>query len=209
MLKVDYLASKNSFFLMKGEIYMIIRPKMIQSIDNDMKTLGYETSCTIQTGTLLRTLAASKRNGSFLELGTGAGMSTAWILDGMDEHSTLTSVDRNPKIQNIAKKYFNNDDRITFMTESVESFMTEYSKEKYDFIFIDFYPGRLSNIDSIISSLQIGGLFIIDDLSIHPHLDDEESKKLTSLIHSLENRNDLVLTKIDWSTGILIATKII
>lgn len=194
---------------MKGEILMNIQPQIIQSINHDIEALGYENSCTIQTGTLLRTLAASKRNGSFLELGTGAGMSTAWILDGMDEHSTLTSIDRNPKIQNIAKKYFNNDNRITFITESVESFMKKYVEEKYDFIFIDFYPGRLNNIDPIISSLKIGGILIIDDLSPNPYLNDEENKKLTLLIHSFENRNDLVLTKINWSTGILIATKIV
>ncbi|CAG0925694.1 unnamed protein product, partial [Notodromas monacha] len=38
-------------------------------------------------------LAASKPNGHLLELGTGTGLSTAWILDGMHATSQLISVD--------------------------------------------------------------------------------------------------------------------
>ena len=41
------------------------------------------------TCTLLRTLAASKPGGQFLELGSGTGLSTAWLLDGMDARATL------------------------------------------------------------------------------------------------------------------------
>jgi len=42
---------------------------------------------------MLRTLAASKPGGRFLELGTGTGIATAWLLEGMDERSTLISID--------------------------------------------------------------------------------------------------------------------
>jgi predicted O-methyltransferase YrrM len=44
-------------------------------------------------GAMLRVLVASKPNGRFLELGTGTGIATAWLLRGMDAGSTLVSVD--------------------------------------------------------------------------------------------------------------------
>ncbi len=39
-------------------------------------------------GAMLRTLVASKPGGRFLELGTGTGVATAWLLEGMDDGST-------------------------------------------------------------------------------------------------------------------------
>lgn len=46
--------------------------------------IGFEMASEDRTGALLRTLAASKPGGRFLELGTGTGVATAWVLDGMD-----------------------------------------------------------------------------------------------------------------------------
>jgi predicted O-methyltransferase YrrM len=45
-----------------------------------------------QTGLFLRTLAASKPAGRFLELGTGTGVATAWLLAGMDHASRSCSM---------------------------------------------------------------------------------------------------------------------
>ena len=46
-----------------------------------------------RTGALLEVLAASKPGGRLLELGTGTGIGTSWLLSGMDEAATLVSVD--------------------------------------------------------------------------------------------------------------------
>jgi predicted O-methyltransferase YrrM len=42
---------------------------------------------------LLSTLVASKPNGDVLELGTGSGLSTSFLLQGMDNQSKLTTID--------------------------------------------------------------------------------------------------------------------
>ena len=54
-------------------------------------------------GAMLRTLVASRPAGRFLELGTGTGIATAWLLEGMDEHSKLISVDNDAGVQAVAK----------------------------------------------------------------------------------------------------------
>ena len=40
----------------------------------------------------MRMLAASKPSGRILEIGTGTGVGTAWLLDGVDSTSRIISV---------------------------------------------------------------------------------------------------------------------
>lgn len=58
------------------------------------------------TGSLLRTLAASKPAGKFVELGTGTGLSTSWILGGIDNDSSLISIDNEPELLKIAGDFW-------------------------------------------------------------------------------------------------------
>src|SRR5258708_7190883 len=75
--------------------------------------LRFEMASEDRTGALLRTLAASKPGGRFLELGTGTGISAAWVLDGMDANSKLTSVDIDVTFQQVARDILD-DPRVTF-----------------------------------------------------------------------------------------------
>ena len=69
------------------------QPDAYDSIKKATEALGFLQMSEISTCSLLKTLAATKPSGEFLELGTGTGLATAWILDGMDEDSTLISLD--------------------------------------------------------------------------------------------------------------------
>lgn len=82
--------------------YIYEYPAKLDSIINDTERLGFDKASEPKTGSLLRTLAASKPKRRFLELGTGTGLSAACILSGMDEESTLISLDNDPEAQDIA-----------------------------------------------------------------------------------------------------------
>jgi predicted O-methyltransferase YrrM len=77
-------------------------PHALAAIQSDTPAIGFQLASEPTTGSLLRALAASKPGGRFLELGTGTGVGTAWLLAGMDRHSRLVSVDTDPEVQNIA-----------------------------------------------------------------------------------------------------------
>ena len=65
----------------------------------------------VHIGALLKTLVASRSEGRFLELGTGIGLSLSWMVDGMDAHSKLISLDNNPELVDLVKSYFQEDSR--------------------------------------------------------------------------------------------------
>ena len=80
-------------------------PPVIEQIEEATRSIGFAMGSDRACGSLLRTLAASKPGGFFLELGTGTGLSTAWILDGMDDNARLVSVDNDEEAVAIAHEF--------------------------------------------------------------------------------------------------------
>jgi predicted O-methyltransferase YrrM len=79
-------------------------PQPLREIEADTDAVGFTMKSDHATGSLLRTLAASKPGGALLELGTGTGVATAWILDGMDARASLVSVDNDPQVVALAPR---------------------------------------------------------------------------------------------------------
>lgn len=52
-------------------------PGLLDPIRRDTEAIGFTLASDPKTGSLLRTLAALKPGGQFLELGTGTGVGTA------------------------------------------------------------------------------------------------------------------------------------
>jgi len=159
------------------------------------------------TCSLLRTLAACKPAGNFLELGTGTGLSTAWILDGMDSHSTLTSIDNDKTFLSIAGKYLAHDQRLTLIESDGEEWVRNNAGQKFDYIFADTWHGKYLLLDEVLDMLNAGGLYIVDDMLPQPNWPGGHAEKATRFVAYLESRTDLVLTKQHWATGIIIAVK--
>src|SRR5216684_7068393 len=97
-------------------------PAAVNAIQRETAAVGFNMAGEPRTGALLRTLAASKPGGAMLELGTGTGLSTAWILDGMDTAATLITVDSEAKYVDIARRHLEHDRRVTFNVEDAATF---------------------------------------------------------------------------------------
>ncbi|MBI5927690.1 MAG: class I SAM-dependent methyltransferase [Chloroflexi bacterium] len=162
------------------------------------------------TGSLLRTLARSKPSGRFLELGTGTGVSTCWMLDGMDANATLVSVDNDVRVQNVARRALEEDTRVQFVHAEGASFIDQLCHEgqTFDFIFADTWPGKFYHLDEALTLLKLGALYIVDDLLPQPNWPDDHSGKVSIFLQYMMERTDMVITPLMWSTGLLIATRI-
>ena len=114
-------------------------PSTVKDIEEATASIGFTMGSDHLTGSLLRTLAASKPGGALLELGTGTGLATAWILDGMDALSHLITVDREERHTSIARRFLGNDPRVTFRVMDGMDFIISMREQgnTFDFIFAD------------------------------------------------------------------------
>lgn len=182
-------------------------PKTYQQINSATKASGFDMASDVLTCSLLKTLAATKPSGKFLELGTGTGLSTSWILDGLDEHSTLTSIDNDAKFLAIAKDFLSGDERLTLVETDGAEWIEKNKNKKFDYIFADTWHGKYLLLDEAIAMLNKGGFYIIDDMLPQQNWPEGHQEKAIKLIKDLESRDDLLLTKQVWATGIVIGVK--
>lgn len=182
-------------------------PKMYNRIKEATREAGFSMASDVLTCSLLRTLASVKPSGNFLELGTGTGMGTSWILDGMDASSTLTSVDNEEQVINIAQAYLQEDKRLNLVCEDGHTWIQDNKHLKFDYIFADAWPGKYFLLEETLSMLNQGGLYIIDDMLSQPNWPEGHDKKANKLIEDLEKRSDITMTQQNWATGIIIAVK--
>ena len=182
-------------------------PDVYQQITDATKASGFDMASDVLTCSLLRTLASSKPAGRFLELGTGTGLSTSWILDGMDESSTLISIDNDDKFLSIANNFLGIDNRLNLISTDGGNWIEENKNEKFDYIFADTWHGKYLLLNETLSMLSKGGLYIIDDMLPQSNWPDGHQEKAIKLIEYLESRSDLQLTKQIWATGIVIGVK--
>lgn len=176
-------------------------------IDNATKENGFTMPSDILTCSLLRTLAASKPSSKFLELGTGTGLSTSWILDGMDKDSTMVSFDNDKTLLDIAQLFLGKDKRLTLIEADGESWVKNNEGQKFDYIFADTWHGKYLLLDEVLEMLNKGGLYIVDDMLPQPNWPDGHQEKAINFVKYLEAKEDLLLTKQHWATGIIVAVK--
>jgi predicted O-methyltransferase YrrM len=182
-------------------------PVVYKKIKEATDDVQFSMASDLQTGSLLKTLVASKPSGRILELGTGTGLATSWIIDGMDEGTRLKTVENNELLIDIAKKALQ-DPRVEFVLADGYAWIQNYSGEKFDLIFADAMPGKYDLFEETIRLVKEGGFYMIDDMLPQPNWPVGHAEKVERFIEELEERQDIILTKLNWSTGIIIVTKI-
>jgi len=182
-------------------------PDAYLAIDEATKNTEFSMASDVLTCSLLRTLAGTKPGGRFLELGTGTGLSTSWILDGMDKDATLISIDNDPDYLSVASRFLAGDKRLGLECVDGGEWVVQNKDLKFDYIFADTWHGKYLMLDRVINMLKPGAFYIIDDMLPQPNWPEGHQEKAIMLIEDLEKRNDLLITKQCWATGIVIATK--
>lgn len=183
-------------------------PTVLAAIEEATKRIGFPMASDAKTGSLLRTLAASKPAGAFLELGTGTGLSAAWILDGMSHSASLVTVDNSAEVVAIAREHLGHDPRIAFHVSGGGEFLQGLQGQAFDYIFADTWPGKYTHLDEALALLKPGAFYIIDDMLPQPNWPADHPPKVAALIATLEARSDLQITKFNWASGLIVCTKI-
>jgi predicted O-methyltransferase YrrM len=183
-------------------------PEALAPIHRATREIGFALASEPKTGALLRALAASKPGGRFLELGTGTGVGTAWLLAGMDASSHLDSVDNDETVLVVARRHLGHDARVTFHVADAAEFLARLPSVHFDFIYADAWPGKFSHLNDALSLLRTGGIYVIDDLLPQPNWPDGHAPRVPVLIDEIERRSEFVTVRLSWASGLMIAVRI-
>ena len=190
-----------------NDTILIKPPASLKQIEARSKHLDFGMASDPRTCALLAALAASKPGGHFLELGTGTGIATAWLLSGMDHASTLISVDVHSEFQAVARSVLGHDSRLTLVLEDGIQFLNKQPPRSFDFIFADAMPGKYESLDQALALVKPGGFYVIDDMLPQPNWPDGHGAMAAALVQRLSSETEFQVAPLSWSTGIILLVR--
>jgi len=195
-------------------------PPKLAAIQVLTTALGFTMASERGAGNLLQVLAASKPGGRFLELGTGTGVATAWLLSGMDKSSTLISIDTDPQVQSVAREILGSDPRLTLLIEDAELWLNNRVDEaqtspepspklrkQFDLIFADAMPGKFIARHQALALVAPGGFYVVDDLLPQPNWPEGHAEKIPPLLYTLSSHPGFFSLPMVWASGIAVLVR--
>jgi predicted O-methyltransferase YrrM len=189
------------------DISFIREPPGLAAIKTRTAELGFDMASEPRTGALLRTLAASKPGGRLLELGTGTGVATAWLLAGMDSASSLISIDTDERVQAVAEQILGADPRLKLLPMDGAGFLQGQPKECFDLVFADAMPGKYVALDEALAVVKPGGFYVIDDLLPQPNWPEGHAEKVPPLLERLAQDQRFHVLALAWASGLMVLVR--
>ena len=168
-------------------------------------------------GAIVRTLAAAIDAKNVVEIGTGAGVSALWLLDGMHPDGVLTSVDIEAEHQLIAKDAISQAgiaaNRVRLINGRADEVLDRLTESAYDIVLIAAKPLDLNaNISRALTLLRTGGVLIIDralwnDKLADPAQRDPDTVAMRSAVEAIAVGEEFIGSLLPVGGGLLVAVK--
>src|SRR5690606_36807591 len=116
-----------------------------------------------------------------VEVGTGAGIRGLWLLDGMREDGTVTTIDSEPEHQRAAKEAFRTADippaRTQLLNGHALDVLPRLADGPYDLVFDDAAPmEHLHYVEQGVRLLREGGAIILHNALLGGRVPDPEQR---------------------------------
>lgn len=167
------------------------------------------------TGAALRLLAAAIGARHVVEVGTGAGISGAWLLAGMREDGILTSIDVEAEHQRVARETFAAlglpHGRARLITGRALEVLPRLTDGAYDLVFVDGDKTEYAAIlEQALRLLRPGGIVAFDnvlwsDRVADPSHRDAETLALREVVAIIKEDPRLVPALLSVGDGLLAA----
>lgn len=180
-------------------------PARVQIAERVAKRGGYKLSSEPRVGALLRTLAATKPGGRFLELGSGVGVGASWLLDGMDADARLTTIEIQERVCEVCRRVLADDDRAEAVNADADEWLAAYTGPPFDFVFVDTTSAKFDGLETVLGVLETGALYVTDDLLPQEKWSDTHPERVAAFRQSFLETPELVPVLLDWASGVGIA----
>ncbi len=132
-------------------------------------------------GALLSMYAQLLDARAVVEVGTGAGVSGLWLLDGMREDGTLTTIDSEPEHQRAAKESFRAADiplaRTRLINGRALDVLPRLADGAYDLVFLDASPiEHPQYIAEAVRLLRAGGAVLLHNALLGGRVPDPANR---------------------------------
>src|SRR5689334_18579503 len=184
-----------------------VLPEPVRLAAERAERAGFAMSCDPGAGSLLAVLAAAvPANGRVLELGTGTGVGTAWIVHGLRERDDVevVTVEIDAATAALAAQY-----RWPPQVRLLTGDALEVTRRagRFDLIFADAQGGKWEGLDATVAALRPGGQLLVDDMTPGEFADEHHARKTAEVRSRLLGHPALVSVEIAWSSGLILSTR--
>ena len=168
-------------------------------------------------GAALRVLAAAIGAKAVVEIGTGAGVGSLWLLRGMRPDGVLTTIDVEPEHHRAARETYAEagiaSNRVRLISGQAMEVLPRLTDGAYDLVFCDAdkreYAGYL---EQALRLLRPGGVVAFDNALWHdrvadPTQRDEDTVAIRELGRAVREDERLVSAMLPSGDGLLVAVK--
>jgi predicted O-methyltransferase YrrM len=131
---------------------------------------GFEKSCEAEDGALLHVLAARRGIGRAAEIGTGAGVGSAWIVSALPPATPFFTTETDPELAAAVAVFYADDPNVTVLAGSWRE--TLPPEAPFDLLFVDANDAK-DDVDATIGLLAPGGTAVLDDFWLDPAIPDK------------------------------------
>lgn len=164
-------------------------------------------SCDPAVGRLLMVLAANLPVGArVLELGTGTGVGTAWIVSGLLPRTdvTVTSVEKDPETARLAS----DGDWPPFLDLRCGDALDVLAEGgAFDLVFADAPGGKWDGLDRSVAALRPHGMLIVDDMAPEPHWTDSHRAAQDKVRQVLLSAPGLTSAELAVGSGVILSVR--
>jgi predicted O-methyltransferase YrrM len=182
-------------------------PTRVVAAQARAKAAGFTLSCEPEVGHLLATLAAAVPDGGrIVELGTGTGVGTAWLVEGLGSRTDvdLVTIEKEGTTSAVARA----GDWPAFVTFVVGDAIANLDDHApYDLVFADAPAGKWWGFDRTFGALRPGGILVVDDMEAA--YDDElpYHAEMKNTRDEIVGHPELMSAELAFGTGVILSVR--
>jgi len=138
-----------------------VLPPLVERALALSERLGFERSCSVETGRLLQVLAGQRGRSRVAEIGTGCGVGAAWILSALSPETAFVTVELDDERAAATAELLAADEQARVLHGDWRDVLPP--EAPFDLLFAD--GGRSKEHEGLVGLLTPGGTLVLDDLT--------------------------------------------